>query len=103
MTIDVKTILRSNADFPIFGVASGTFANNNHSVTAFITNTSITSSSKVSVTVGMPTNRDLDEMELAPVAVATKLSPGAGFFIIGTSTDGNADGTYLFNYTISLL
>lgn len=99
MPIDVKTILESSINQAIYGVASGTFANNNHNVLVSVSNASITDASRVLVTVAIPSGRDIDEMEFAPVSVSTQVVSASGFNIIGVSLDGDADGTYLFNYT----
>ena len=83
-----------------FGTANVTFSANNHSVIANIADTGVSGSSNIVLSVSIPSARDLDEMEMAPVVAAVgTITAGVGFDIIAVSIDGDAEGTYSIKYT----
>lgn len=83
-----------------YGNTTATFSGNNHSVIVSVADAGVTAGSNINVTVGIPSTRDLDELELAPVIAAVgSITAGVGFNIIAVSLDGDAEGTYSIKYT----
>lgn len=83
-----------------FGSTNVTFSGNNHSVIASIADTGVSAGSNILLSVSVPSTRDLDEMEMAPVVAAVgTITAGVGFDIIAVSIDGDAEGTYSIRYT----
>lgn len=83
-----------------FGQLTASFSRSVHSVTSFVSDAGVSLSSNIITTIALSSSRDLDEMELAPVVVAVGgITAGVGFNVIAVSLDGDADGTYLINYT----
>jgi hypothetical protein len=83
-----------------YGQVTASFSRSVHSITSFISDAGVSLSSNIITTIALSSSRDLDEMELAPVVVAVGgITAGVGFNIIAVSLDGDADGTYLINYT----
>jgi hypothetical protein len=83
-----------------YGNTSVSFAGNNHSVIVSVADAGVSAGSNINVTVGIPSTRDLDELELAPVIAAVgTITAGVGFDIIAVSLDGDAEGTYSIKYT----
>ena len=84
----------------IFGQLTASFSRSVHSITSFVSDAGVSLSSNIITTIALSSSRDLDEMELAPVVVAAGgITAGVGFNVIAVSLDGDADGTYLINYT----
>lgn len=84
-----------------FGQATATFSGGADSVTVAVSDAGVTGTSNIVATVAI-VGRDLDEMEMAPVAVAVgSITAGVGFDLICVSLDGDAEGTYTINYTRS--
>lgn len=84
-----------------FGQTTATFSGGADSVTVSVSDTGVTGTSKIVATVSL-VSRDVDEMEMAPVAVAVgTITAGVGFDLICVSLDGDAEGTYTINYTRS--
>lgn len=84
-----------------FGQTTATFSGGADSVTVSVVDAGVTGTSKIVATVSL-VSRDVDEMEMAPVAVAVgTITAGVGFTLICVSLDGDAEGTYTINYTRS--
>jgi archaellin len=83
-----------------FGTANVTFSRSVHSVTTTILDAGVAALSNILVSIGIPSTRDIDEMEMAPVIAAVgTIVPGVSFDVIAVSIDGDADGIYNIKYT----
>jgi len=84
-----------------FGQVTADFGlTNPGSVVVTVADPGVTTASRIVASVAIPSSRDLDEMELAPVQVAPgNIVNGVSFDLIAVSPDNEADGQYLLNYT----
>lgn len=83
-----------------FGTFNVTFSRSVHSVTTTVADAGVSALSNILVSIGIPSTRDIDEMELAPVVAAVgTIVPGVSFNVIAVSIDGDADGIYNIKYT----
>lgn len=83
-----------------YGTLNVTFTRSVHSITATVLDAGVAALSNIVVSIGVPSTRDIDEMELAPVVAAVgTIVPGVSFDVIAVSIDGDADGIYNLNYT----
>lgn len=105
MATSVKTLLESYLTPNIFsGSGNITFPSGvdtrAHSVTTFISDTGVYNDSPIILSIGIPSGRDIDEFELAPINVNLGVvSSGIGFNVIATSLDGDAEGNYVIRYS----
>lgn len=83
-----------------FGTLNVTFSRSVHSVTTTVLDAGVAALSNIVVSVGVPSTRDIDEMEMAPVVAAVgTIVPGVSFDVIAVSLDGDAEGIYNLKYT----
>jgi hypothetical protein len=83
-----------------FGQATATFTVNTDSVVVSVVDAGVSAGSNIVPTIATAPGRDADEFERAPVLVSVaSITAGVGFDLIVVSLDGDADGSYLINYT----
>lgn len=85
-----------------FGTANVTFSRSVHSVTTTVLDAGVAALSNILVSIGVPSTRDIDELEMAPVVAAVgTIVPGVSFQLVAVSLDGDAEGVYTVKYTRS--
>ena len=83
----IDAVKEATIDFGSFG----------YSATVAISDASVTSNSKVLLSLKNTTTRDADELEMSPITLGVHVTSGVGFTIYAHALQG-ADGQFKVNY-----